>query len=58
MEPEDRGDIFKVTYSIDERKYTKLSQIMTEAVTPARSVMCGKTKIAITKNEEGKNENN
>lgn len=47
-----RKEIFKVSFSIDEKQFAKLGKIMTDAVTPARSTTYGKVKVSINKNEE------
>lgn len=50
--PENQKEIFKVTFSIDERKYAKLDQILREYLASARTTTYGKVKISINKNEE------
>ncbi len=47
-----RKEIFKVSFSIDEKQFAKLGKIMTDAVTPARSTTYGKVKVSINKNED------
>lgn len=49
-----RKDIFKVTFSIDEKQFAKLGKIMIDAVTPARSTSYGKLKISINRDGDTK----
>ncbi|MBR1734742.1 MAG: hypothetical protein IJ730_04765 [Alphaproteobacteria bacterium] len=51
LPPEDRKDIFKVTYSISERDYSKTSDILRTALEPARSSAYGKIKIIISRKD-------
>ena len=53
-DPDMRKEIFKVNFSIDEKQFTKLGKIMTDAVSPARSTTYGKVKVSINKNEDVK----
>ena len=48
----DKKDIFKVTYSIDERKYAKLDSILKDYFDNARTTTYGKIKISINKNKD------
>lgn len=53
-DPDIRKEIFKVNFSIDEKLFSKLDKIMTEAISPARSTSYGKVKISISKAEDVK----
>ena len=54
LDPDVRKEIFKVNFSIDEKQFSKLSKIMTDAVSSARSTAYGKVKISISKADEVK----
>lgn len=54
MSPELRKNIFKLSFSIDEKQYSKLDKKMTDAISPARSTTYGKVKISMNKQEETK----
>ena len=51
MDTEARNEIFKVTYSIGEKEYGKLSQNLLATIEPARSIAYGKIKISIAKGD-------
>lgn len=49
--PNDRDEVIKVTYSVDERKYAKFPQALRDFLSPARTTTYGKEKISICEAE-------
>lgn len=51
---DDKSEMIKVTYGVDERKYAKFPQEWRDYLAPARTTSYGKEKISINKAEDAK----
>ena len=51
---DDRSEMIKVTYGVDERKYAKFPQEWQDYLSPARTTAYGKEKISISEAEDAR----